>query len=365
MIFEEHIFNPRYSENWQEKLFLPPISMRSVKMALNFLIANLQYKLKMIKLLNYPYFACIDPSSVCNLKCPLCPTGQGNKSRPKCFLSFEDFKKIIDEIGDYLISVLFTNWGEPLLNKDFSKMVSYAKKTKHIHFTGVETNLNIKLSDTDIEELIKSGLDLMCIAVDGATQETYEKYRRGGNLKKVIDNSKRILNKRKELAKNGPFVVWQFMVLKHNQHEIEKIIKLAKETGVDVIRITGADVYTGSVDKSFKYSYGLSKDYLPPLGSKYSDYTKNGKKKRTMKMCQWLWKSIVITSDGSVSPCCNIYPKKYDFGDILKEKSFKAIWNNEKYQNARKSAKDSNYAKKLFETGNICSLCTVHGNWIG
>lgn len=363
MIFKEHIFNPCYSKDWQEKPFFLMPSLRNTKMILNFLVAKIQYKLLMTRLFNYPYFALIDPSSVCILHCPLCPTGQGDNSRPHCFLKFEDFKKIIDELGDYLISLLFTNWGEPFLNKEFLKMIEYAKKVRHIPFTSVDTNLNVELSDQDIEKLIASGLDLMCIAIDGVTQETYEKYRRGGSLKKVIDNSKKILEIRKKLGKTNPFVVWQFLVFKHNQHELESVIKLAKEIGVDAIRISAAQPFQGEIHKSFEYTYKISKRYLPPLGSKYSGYTKNGKKKNTVKRCQWLWKGVVINSNGSISPCCDIFPEKYDFGNILNEKRFKAIWNNEKYQNARKLIKDTNCAKKLFSEGNVCALCTIHGNW--
>jgi len=244
-------------------------------------------------------------------------------------------------------------------------MVEYTKKIKRVPFVSMDTNLNVALSEQDVEKLITSGLNLMGIAVDGATQETYEKYRHEGSLEKVIENSKKIIEKRKELGKDNPFLVWQFMVFKHNQHEIKSAIKLAKETGVDAIRILTAHVYTGGVGKPFEHSYKPSKNYLPPLGSKYSAYTKDGKKKEVVKRCQWLWKNVVINSDGNISPCCNIFPKKYDFGNILKEKSFKAIWNNEKYRNARKAVKDLSYAKKLFKEGNICALCTVYGNWIG
>ena len=165
MIVEEHVFNPKYSPDWQERLFLPYPSLRNFKMVSNFLLAKIQSKMAMTRLINYPHFALIDPSSVCNLRCPLCPTGRGDKSRPKCFLKFDDFKRIIDELGDYLISVLFTNWGEPFLNKDFLKMVKYGKEIKKIPFLSVDTNLNFPISDEKNEELINSGLDLMCIAI--------------------------------------------------------------------------------------------------------------------------------------------------------------------------------------------------------
>ncbi len=362
MIIEEHVFNPKYNPKWQERVFFP----KSIRKVWNFIKANIHFKLGSIKLSSYPYFALIDPSTVCNLHCPLCPTGQGDTSRPRCLLKFDEFKRIIDKLGDYLISILFTNWGEPLLNKEFFRMVKYAKKVKCVPFVSTATNLNVTLSDKDTEELIESDLNLMCVSIDGTTQKIYEKYRRGGSLKKVIDNSKKILEKRKELGKDNPFVVWQFLVFKHNQHEVEKVIKLAREIGVDAIRIAAAQVYMSEVDKPFEYSYEISKEHLPPLGSRYSAYTKGGKKKNLKKRCNWLWKAVVINSDGGISPCCAIFPKRYDFGNVLNEKNFKAIWNNEKYQNARKAVKNPNYAKKLFREGGglVCAPCVVYENWI-
>lgn len=371
VIIKEYIFNSHYSKKWQEKPFLPRPSLRNIKMILNFIVAKIQYKLLMAKLLNYPYYALIDPSTVCNLHCPLCPTGMGETTRSRRLMKFEEFKRIIDEIGNYLTSVLFTNWGEPFLNKEFFKMIEYSKKVKQIPFLSVDTNLNVDFSDQNLKKLVESGLDLMCVSMDGASQKTYEKYRRGGSFSKVVNNSKKILEKRKELGRNRPFIIWQFLVFKHNQHEIEKAIEMARDNGVDALRISVAQVYMSEVDKPFEYSYKISEEYLPELGSEYSGYTKDGKRKEIIKRCQWLWKGIVINSDGGVSPCCAVFPSAQDFGNILKEDNFKSVWNNKKYQDARKAVKNFNYAKQLFnkksfrKDDNVCVPCTVYGNWTG
>lgn len=368
MIAKEIIFNPRYSGKWQETPFLPFPSLRNIKMALNFLVARIQCKLSMVRLLNYPHFALIDPSSVCNLHCPLCPTGQGDTSRPRCFLKFEDYKKIVDEIGDYLTSVLFTNWGEPLLNKEFFKMAKYTKKVKHVPFTSVATNLNVTLLDKDLEALILSGLDLICISIDGASQKTYEKYRQGGSLEKVVGNTKAILEKRKELDKNNPFVIWQFFVFNHNKHEIGKIEKMARKIGVDALRICAPHVYLGIMDKSLTELYKISKKHLTPLGTEYSAYNKDGKKKEEVEKCNWLWKGVSIGPDGSIFPCCNIFPQRHCFGNVLNER-FKEIWNNEKYQTARKAVNGKKDFFKVYQMPkcskeNICIPCIAYENWI-
>lgn len=246
-------------------------------------------------------------------------------------------------------------------------MIDYTKHVKHVPFTSVDTNLNIEFSDKDVEDIVRSELDVMCISIDGATQETYEKYRRGGKLQMVIDNSKRILAKKKELGKDRPFVVWQFLVLKQNEHELDKVLQLAKDTGVDALRIAAAQVYMSEIDKPFKDSYAASKEFIPELGSEYSGYTAEGKRKFPINRCSWLWKGVVINSDSGVQPCCAIYPKKYDFADALKVNDFKVIWNSKEYQDARAAVRDPKLAKKMFDekNDNVCVTCTVYGNWTG
>ena len=84
----------------------------------------------------YPSKISIESGNLCNLRCPLCPTGQQDKSAKKGFISFDVFKKVVDEIGQSLSLIRLYNWGEPLLNKDFLRMVHYAK----------ERGINIKIS---------------------------------------------------------------------------------------------------------------------------------------------------------------------------------------------------------------------------
>ena len=127
-----------------------------------------------------PFFLYLDPTSFCNLECPFCPTGVRKSDRPSASMSLSVFKHIIDEIGFDLFHVSFYNWGEPLLNKDFVDMITYLQK---YHITSdVSTNLSFPLSKEKAKELINSGLNRITISVDGATQQTYAKYRVGGDL---------------------------------------------------------------------------------------------------------------------------------------------------------------------------------------
>lgn len=297
------------------------------------------------------------------LHCPLCPTGRGDTPRVKAILSFDLFKKIIDEIGDYVYSVNFTNWGEPLLNKHLADIIRYCKEAKHIPFVKFDTNLNVLKTEGDALKLLLSGLDELSVSIDGITQETYEKYRKGGDLKRVLSNLKLLINNRRRLGLEKPHILWQFLVFKHNMHEIRDAINFACKIGVDAIRVASARVYTGTdVIKPTKDNYEISKEYLPEPGSKWSHYTPDLKRIGSKKVCDWLWKRIVINPDGSVSPCCAYYPQEYDFGTVP-HKSIKSIWNSNKYIVARKMARNFNARFKLQEKI-PCAICIPLGNFV-
>ena len=155
--------------------------------AINCFKAGLNQYLLPASPLGKPVIAQVEPVNFCNLQCPLCLTTSMTRSRPSVLLPFETFTQFIDDVGDSLLQLIFWGWGEPLLHPDFSRMVAYAKTRGVIVRTS--TNGNVKLKREQAEELVESGLDSIVIAVDGATQETYEKYRKGGCLDTAVQIS--------------------------------------------------------------------------------------------------------------------------------------------------------------------------------
>ena len=157
----------------------------------------------------YPLKINFDPTSICQLACPLCPTGQGKGGRSLGRADVGKFKQLIDEVAPYLYEIDFNNWGEPFLNKDLPKMIKYAHDN-NIR-TSVNTNLSLVLSEETAEGVVKSGLDQLYCSIDGITQEVYEKYRVRGNLEMIKNNIKLIDKKKKELGSKTPKIVWQFL----------------------------------------------------------------------------------------------------------------------------------------------------------
>jgi radical SAM protein with 4Fe4S-binding SPASM domain len=265
----------------------------------------------------------IEPTNFCNLKCPLCPTGLGLIGREKGQISFEDFKKVFDQFSSYIIHLRLWNWGEPLLNKDLFKMISYAKKQGV--FVNTSTN-SFFLTKDNAAEIVKTGLDEIIVSLDGASEKTYRKYRKNGSFKKVIEALQTLVAEKKRQNTKFPAIKLQFIVMKHNEHEINDAIKLAKKIGVDSIFFKTVGVMDISV-------YEPIKDYLPqnPRLRRYSFQTRDLRR----NFCDYLWEETTINVDGSVVPCCRDSHNGYVFGNVFKQ-PFKEIWNNKKYVDFRK-----------------------------
>ncbi len=289
-----------------------------------------------------PISISFEPTTSCNLRCPQCPSGLREFTRETGMLKDDFFKGVIDEFAPHLTYLTFYFQGEPYLNPKFLDMVKYAS-TKRI-YTATSTNAHY-LTQEVAKKTVESGLDRLIISIDGTTQETYSSYRIGGNLDKVLEGAKSVAKAKKELKSQTPYLIFQFLVVKANEHQIPEIKKLAKEIGIDEVRLKTVQIYD--------YENG---NELIPEQQEYSRYKKgaDGKyaiKNKLLNHCWRMWNSCVITWDGNVVPCCFDKDASHPMGS-LKDHSFKELWNNEKYRNFRHSLLKSR--KEI----DICKNCT-------
>lgn len=266
----------------------------------------------------------IEPTTSCNLRCPQCPSGLRSFDRPTGMLDPTLFKKAIDSLSAKTAYVTLYFQGEPYLNKDFLEMVGYASGKRM--YTATSTNAHY-LTPENAERTILSGLDRLIISIDGTTQETYGKYRVGGNLNKVLEGTKNLIEARKKTGQHGPHIIWQFIVFSHNEHQLEDVKKLSKEYKVDELAIKSAQIY----------DYEPGNEMIPSLEA-YSRYSVNGDsptiKNKLANHCWRLWNSCVITWDGKVVPCCFDKDGSYRLGDI-NNLEFMDIWKGDAYRRFR------------------------------
>jgi MoaA/NifB/PqqE/SkfB family radical SAM enzyme len=359
---------PEFSHPYIEKVFRNRKYL--MKKKLNFLINSLEKKLRCTYLYSYPYYLVIDPTNRCNLRCPLCPTWQDTTARAKGVMDINKFKKLLDEIGAYLFAINFCNWGEPLLSTHVFDMISYAKT--HNLVAGLGTNLN-HLPNDSAKRLIDSNVDIIVISLDGISQETYSKYRVGGDISAVCDNLDKLLSYR-TCATEFPLIIWQFIVNKYNEHEIESAAAMAEEKGLMFLpammrtsmgkelllplheRVKEMEEWRPTHQQYYRYNY---------------DITRGTRTKQTT--CKWLWNSSVVNWDFSVSPCCAVYERSWDFSlcysDSLDRATFHKAWNSPRYVFARKlvadfyknPSKSGSITKHGEKRGIICTKCVRFG----
>ncbi|OYU65388.1 MAG: radical SAM protein [Cytophagaceae bacterium BCCC1] len=289
-----------------------------------------------------PVALAIEPTTSCNLRCPECPSGLRSFTRPIGMLETKLFENVITELKDALMYLTFYFQGEPYLHKDFLEMVKFASNNGI--YTSTSTNAHY-LNYENAKATIKSGLDRVIISLDGTTQDTYQQYRIGGSLDKVIVGTKNLIAAKRELNSSTPHIIFQFLVVKPNEHQIAEAKDLSKTLGVDEIRFKTAQIYD--------YENGSG---LIPENDKFARYKKNtqGKyeiKNKLLNHCWKMWHSAVITWDGLVVPCCFDKDAEYRMGNVS-QSSFKDVWMSEKYLSFRKQLIGS---RKNIE---MCKNCT-------
>lgn len=273
-----------------------------------------------------PMTISLEPTTACNLRCPECPSGLRAFSRPTGNLREDFFRKTVDELHRELLYLIFYFQGEPYINPKFLDMVAHARQRGL--YTITSTNGHF-LNEENARRTIESGLDRLIISVDGTTQETYESYRKAGKLETVLQGARNVVKWKRQLKSNTPHIIFQFLVVKPNEHQIPEIYRLAKEIGIDEVKLKTAQVYD--------YEHG--NDLIPTIG-KYARYAQKADgtwrvKNELLNHCWKLWHACVITWDGLVVPCCFDKDALHRLGD-LKQLSFKAIWQGEAYQQFRR-----------------------------
>lgn len=289
-----------------------------------------------------PLSISIEPTTSCNLRCPECPSGLRSFSRPTGMLKRELFESVIDQLSPTLSYLIFYFQGEPYLHPALLEMVRYASSKKI--YTATSTNAHF-LNDEAARQTVESGLDRLIISIDGVTQETYESYRIGGKLDKVIAGAENIVQWKHKLKSKTPHIIFQFLVVKPNEHQIGDVYRLAKKVGVDEVALKTAQVY----------DYKNGSELIPSI-AKYSRYKKQSDGSFTIKNqlldhCWKMWHSCVITWDGKVVPCCFDKDAHFTLGN-LNQQSFEEIWRGDKYRTFRDSLLRSR------EEIEICKNCT-------
>lgn len=289
-----------------------------------------------------PFALSIEPTTSCNLRCPECPSGLRSFTRPTGMLDPARFRLLLEEVHRDLAYLTFYFQGEPYLNPAFTQMVRLAADMGI--YTSTSTNAHYLREDM-ARKTVESGLHRIIISIDGTTGETYEQYRVGGQLEKVLEGTRNLVRARRELKSETPHIIFQFLVVKPNEHQIPEVYRLARELGVDEVKLKTAQIY----------DFENGSDLIPE-NPRYSRYEAGADGRFRIKNplhnhCWLMWHSCVVTWDGKVVPCCFDKDAAHSPG-TTQGGDFYRIWKSPAYNRFRASVLRSR--KEI----DICTNCT-------
>jgi MoaA/NifB/PqqE/SkfB family radical SAM enzyme len=300
----------------------------------NWILGNVERMAGVSRVRARPMKLTFDPTNVCQLRCPLCPTGLQVQDRPHGHARIEMLEQLLDQVGSSCFFMDFYNWGEPLLNTHVEELIALASARKII--CSMSTNLSLPLTDERIKRLLTSGLHELVIAADGASAETYSQYRRRGDFELVQENMRRIARIRRQLGRTQPLMTWQYLVFRFNEGEMDRARQLAKEIGIDRIEFRtpfiDLDRYKMPEAQKQVMSSWTAGDRLYQIGPR----TAAAAAKRHSR-CGWHYTSAAINWDGGVAPCCTVFEKRDDFGSlgVNGEKAYMDVINNAAFRSVR------------------------------
>lgn len=270
-----------------------------------------------------PEHVMIEPTSHCNLKCPLCPTGNDTIGRPRGFMSYTEYTRIVDQLAPYCRQIELFSYGESFLHKDAFDMIKYAKRLDMRVI--VSTNGYVFRGPHAVDNLIDSGLDYLRVGLDGMSQETYSVFRKGGDLAPLIEGLRSLAAGKERRQVSHPTLELQFIVIRANEHEIDEVRSFASELNA-VLRLK-------SIGLRDLQAHPEDKEWLP-ANTAYSRYDGSVLAGATRKdrskpgRCYHPWKRLVINWDGSTSPCCYDPSASHSYGNVI-DASVRRAWRSQ------------------------------------
>jgi len=263
-------------------------------------------------------------------------------------MSLSDFEKIIGKLPSSIQSLDLYFSGEPLINQALNEMVKLIV-SRNIYCT---VSTNGSFMGSEIEEILDSGLSKLIIGVDGASEDTYKQYRVGGNFTILVENIKKLVYEKRKRKLQHPLIVFQYIVMKQTEKEVDKAVRLARELKVDAISLLSVSLGTHRTGQGEREK--LSGKYLPD-DLAYSRYylDENGKLKSKWQpnYCP-AWKKPVVFWNGDMTTCCFDHDGLEVYGNIL-QKSFKEIWESKEHGQKVKSILSRKM--KICKTCGLCS----------
>lgn len=296
----------------------------------------------------------LEASTLCQLNCKSCFMRKDNYGTVGAgYLKLKEFKNFIKK-NKFINEIELSNNGEIFLNPELIHILKYAYEN-NISLSAINgVNFNT-VSDDVIEALVKYKFRRLVFSIDGASQETYSIYRVNGNFDTVINNIKKLNEYKKKYNSEYPELIWQYVIMEHNENDVIKAKQIANELGMNIY-------FKLTWDKNYKPNPDNIEKLKKETGLKYltrEDVYKNEKRNYNFGQCYQLWDSPVINYDGRLLGCCGVYND--DFGVNVFKTGLKRAINKKNYVYAKKMLQGKIRSEEAAKVKNIpCITCYIY-----
>ncbi len=327
-------------------MIFPLIRTLTLRKILNYFLVVSSYYLSILLkrpiIWGMPYAISIESTAICQLACPECQTGLGLLERNQKLISDASFYSTIDQLSPFLFHVQLNFQGEAFNHPKIIEFIEYLHQKKIL--TGISSHAQ-NIDESLARPIVDSGLTNLIVSIDGTDEESYSKYRENGFLSKSLKAVGIINALKKTKNRKTPLLIMQFIVFRHNEHQIPQLSAFSKQHGFDKLHIKTAQL------NNFERGHNSL-----PLNENYCRYKADSNGKYSIKStlanhCFRSWSRCIITTDGVAIPCCFDKNANYPYGN-LGSQSFSSLWKGEESINFRKKILHN---RKSID---ICCNCT-------
>jgi len=286
---------------------------------------------------SYPRHIHFETTNHCSLRCPLCVlvTNRETFAGKRTSMSSTRLRQALVDWKRISIVDLFNN-GEPFLDPELFQSVRFVKQ--HDILVRLHSHFSLVRPESFFESMIRSGLDLLVLSVDGGSQSTYSRYRQGGDFRRVMANIDTLLETKRRLGRTNPVLYWQLLANRHNEAEISAVRRFCfkKRIWFHVKPMVICDNSTLFDEAAFqRQARQRSQQWLPLHGNRHILRTyRTGGLPMSDAGCRFLFSEPAVDVHGHLFPCCYLYDPRHSFGNVF-EDSLESIWNGNQYRFSR------------------------------
>jgi radical SAM protein with 4Fe4S-binding SPASM domain len=281
---------------------------------------------------SWPIHMCVELTNYCNLKCKVCPIGNGNLDRKPVALDPSLFERLLNEVGPYLLTMSLWGWGEPLLHPHLADILRLTQNR------GITTLISTNGQNLDNPAVLKALIDYpptyLIVAIDGLTDETNSVYRVGAKMAPALAGVKLLTQMKRDKNQQFPNLHHRYIVMKHNEHELPQLKQFALDNHFDICTIRTLSIID-SPDEMNHQGLLPTDDRL-----KAYEYKNNVRIRRNDFTCEKAFTCPAVFADGTVVDCDQDFNARQSYGNLSQGQSFADIWWSERASKIRKTIRE-------------------------